>query len=265
MKGYPVIIILIIFLFFSGCTGGNQKGRDTLAPIITQVPSGEGTPEVSSPVSVPSQAYKTTNLVISAPNTYPVYGFTMDYPSEWSYKQEHSRSWRAGYNFSSPDDKSYVYVYVDDTSGSAYYWYNLTKWADNLIRARSFAYCHDNNGRPISCTPERTARDYYYLTLTSNEPVTISGSFEARKLIFKSNNDRYFGQDTYYIMHAGTMQRYNFTVPDHYEVGVKVNGPAYDYGVGGQGYIIDLYASPDQVDATSEIFDHMIKSFKVTS
>jgi hypothetical protein len=265
MKDYLVVIILIVILIFSGCTSGNQKGTGIPPPIITEVSHGNEMTEVSTTVSGPSQTYKKADLVISMTNTYPVYGFEIDYPSEWSYKQEHSKTWRAGYNFSSPDAKSHVFVYVDDTSGSAYYWYSIDKWADNLIRMMSLSYCHDSNGKPTECTPVQNARDYYHLTLMSNEPVTVPGCFEARKLIFKSNDDRYYGQDSIYIMHAGTMQRYNFTVPDHYEIGVKVAGPEYDYGVGGQGYIVELYAPADQVDATSEIFDHMIKSFKVTS
>ena len=265
MKGFPVILLLIAVLFFSGCTGGNQKAASTPPPVITEIPTTLETPAVVLTTTIPTQEYKTVNLVISAPNTYPVYGFTMDYPADWSYKQEHSKTWRAGYNFSGPDGGANVYVYVDDTSGSAFYWYNLSKWADNIVGSMSLAYCHDSNGRPMTCAPERNARDYYHAILISSEPYTIPGAFEARKMVFGSNDDRYYGKKTLYIMHAGAMQLYNFTVPDHYEVGKPVSGPAYSYGVGGQGYIIDFIAPSDHVAATSEIYEHMIKSLKVNT
>jgi hypothetical protein len=69
---------------------------------------------------------------------------------------------------------------------------------------------------------------------------------------------------TAYIMHIGKMQGYNFTVPGHTEVAVKVDGPVWDYGMDGQAYAIWLRTPKDQVNSTSDIFDHMIKSFEVT-
>ena len=98
----------------------------------------------------------------------------------------------------------------------------------------------------------------------SNDPVTIQGAFEARRLVFKSSDDRAFGEETVYVLHAGNMEGYNFTVPDHYEVGVRAAGPLWDYGIGGQGYLIDFYSPSDKVEATREIFSHMIDSFQVT-
>jgi hypothetical protein len=255
MKGYLFLIILIVTLIVAGCTTANQKAQATSTQTITQV---------STTVSTPSQTYKTVDLVITLPNIYPAYGFKMDYPSEWSYKQEHSKSWRAGYNFSSPDANSHVFIYVDDTSGTANYWYPINKWTDNVIKSLNYPYCLDNDAKPTACSSSANARDYHRRVLMSNDAVTIQGAFEARKLVFKSNDDPKYGQETLYVMHTGNMQGYNFTVPDHYEIGVKVDGPVWDYGVGGQGYIIDFYAPANQVDSTSEIFDHMIKSFKVT-
>jgi hypothetical protein len=255
MKYLPVIVLLVVALMTAGCTTENPKALAPSVQTITRVPAT---------VSPPSQTYKTVDLVITLPNIYPAYGFRMDYPSEWSYKQEHSKSWRAGYNFSSPDANSYVFVYVDDTSGTANYWYPLNKWTDNVIKSLKSPYCLDNDAKPKACSSSANARDYHRRILKGNDAVTIQGAFEARKLVFRSNDDPNYGQETVYVMHAGTMQGYNFTVPDHYEVGVKADGPVWDYGVGGQGYIIDFYAPADQVDSTSEIFDHMIKSFKVT-
>jgi hypothetical protein len=42
----------------------------------------------------------------------------------------------------------------------------------------------------------------------------------------------------------------------------KVNGAAWDYGMEGHAYAIVLYT--DQVNASSGIFDKMVKSFEVT-
>jgi hypothetical protein len=64
-------------------------------------------------------------------------------------------------------------------------------------------------------------------------------------------------------MHAGTMQGYNFTVPDHFEIARPVPGDVWDYGTGGQAYSITLVA-PTKKDSESPLYDHMITSFEVT-
>jgi hypothetical protein len=66
-------------------------------------------------------------------------------------------------------------------------------------------------------------------------------------------------------MHSGRMQGYNYTVPDHPEVAVIVDGPVWDYATGGQGYAIEFYSPADQIKDTSSIFSHMINSFEITT
>lgn len=267
MKASAVLLVLVCIaacLIIAGCTTPKTAEKE-LPPLITPTTPATTVPAVTTTVTtVPTQAYKSVDLAITLPNVYPVYGFRMDYPADWSYKQERTGSWRAGYNFSSPDKKSRVYVYVDDTSGTAYYWYPLRKWANNVIRELITPYCLDNSANPIECPSSANAREYHRRYVASDDAVVIQGAFEARRIIFKSDDDPHYGEETVYVLHAGKMQGYNFTVPDHYEIGVKVDGPVWDYSVGGQGYLIDFYAPADQVDSTREIFTHMINSFRVT-
>ena len=266
MKYVLLFILLVAVIIAAGCVGGNKETVSTPA----QTPTPTVIPQITTiqqmtVASKPTQNYKTADLVISL-NTNPTYGFKMDYPTEWTFERKHTSNWKAGYNFSSPDGKSYAFVYVDDTSGSAFYWYSINKWANNSIKSYTQSYCLDGVGNPMVwdyCQQPQTT--LYHPVLMSNDPVIIPGSFEARKLVFTSYDDRYYGQRTVYIMHSGRMQGYNFTIPDHTEVAVKVDGPVWDYGIGGQGYSIEFYSPADQMKNTSDIFNHMINSFEATT
>jgi hypothetical protein len=272
-------------------------------PAITGQPANMGTP-VSSPSQVqvttpavitpitfiptvkptPSQSYKTADLVMAL-NANPQYGFEMDYPSEWSYTKEKSNppygiktqspsdwssaekdiNWKTGYRFSSPDGKSYVYVLIDSLEGSALYLYPLDTWTNNTIAYMTESYCHDKDKNPTSECSEAKGSDILHRVLISNDPVTISGNVSARKLVFTSFEDVDAGWNTIYLMQVGPIQGYNFTVPDHYEVGKMVDGPVWDYGMGGSCYLIDFYTPTNQVNTTTDIFNHMIDSFQITS
>jgi len=266
MKYVLLFILLVAVIIAAGCVGGNKETVSTPA----QTPTPTVIPQITTiqqmtVASKPTQNYKTADLVISL-NTNPTYGFKMDYPTEWTFERKHTSNWKAGYNFSSPDGKSYAFVYVDDTSGSAFYWYSINKWANNSIKSYTQSYCLDGVGNPMVwdyCQQPQTT--LYHPVLMSNDPVIIPGSFEAHKLVFTSYDDRYYGQRTVYIMHSGRMQGYNFTIPDHTEVAVKVDGPVWDYGIGGQGYSIEFYSPADQMKNISDIFNHMINSFEATT
>jgi hypothetical protein len=132
-------------------------------------------------------------------------------------------------------------------------------WAENTIQAETeVSYCLDGAGNPGSCAPSATT--YLHRRLISNETVALSGNVKAYKMVFAPDiRDRQTseGTTTVYIMHVGKMQGYNFTVPHHPEV-------VWDYAMEGQAYSIRLRSPKDQMNATSDIFDHMIKSFEVT-
>ena len=258
-------ILIVGFLLISGCVNQQTTRPEvqTTAPIVSV--SGTPIPQIAVVSTTPSQNYKTADVVMTL-NTNPAYGFKMDYPTEWTYAKEHTRNWRAGYNFSSPDGKSHAFIYVNDASGSAYYWYSINKWANNTIKSYTEPYCLDGAGNPMVwdyC--QQPQIKLYHPVLNSNDPVIIPGSFEARKLVFTSYDDRYYGQRTVYIMHSGRMQGYNYTVPDHPEVAEKADGPVWDYGIGGQGYAIEFYSPADQMTKTSGIFSHIINSFEITT
>ncbi len=252
-----------------------------VAPVPSVVAPVKTIPTV---IPTPSQRYKTADLVMAL-NTNPAYGFKIDYPSNWSYTKKHSNppygskmdfssewssakehiNWKAGYKFSSPDGKAYVYVLIDDLDGTAYYLYPLDKWTNSTIKYMTQAYCHDDDKNPTSECSDARGSEFFHRVLISNDPVTLTGNVSARKLVFTSFEDEDAGWNTIYLMHAGTIQGYNFTAPDHYDVGVKVDGPVWDYGRGGACYLIDLYAPTCQVNATSDIFRHMINSFEITT
>jgi hypothetical protein len=266
MKYFVLIIVLVAVVLTVGCAADTKKTETTPAPTPALPVSSPVTtiPQVTSE-STPSEKYNTADLAMAL-NTNPVYGFKMDYPSEWTYAREPSKQWKIGYNFSSPDKKSHVYVFVNDASGSGQYWYPIQKWVNNTIKSYTEAYCHDGAGNPMDWDHcNQPNQKLYHPVLSSNDPVDIRGTFEARRLVFTSYDDRYYGQYTLYLMHSGRMQGFNYTVPDHPEVAVQVDGPAWDYGVGGQGYAIEFYSSPNQINTLSKIYRHMIESFEVTT
>jgi hypothetical protein len=271
MKYLLFFAVLVAAIITAGCVSENQNVVITPIPTTSQIPTTILTIIPQTTVVSPSlQNYKTADLALL--NTQPAYGFKMDYPSEWTYKVEHTSNWKAGYNFSSPDAKSNVYVYIDDGAGAGYYYYPLdeittntldkTSWANNVIKANMESYCLDGRGEPVNCGDIYS--NYYHRRLITNTTVVLSGNINARKLVFAPDARDTSYWSTYYLMHVGKMQGYNFTIPGHYEVAVKVDGPVWDYGMGGQAYAITLKTPNDQVNATSDIFDHMIKSFEVT-
>lgn len=295
MKYLLFALLLVAVLITAGCVGGNKNTAVTPAQTISQIltPIVTITPQTTA-VSTLSQAYKTADLVL--PNTQQTYGFKMDYPSDWSYKSEPTNTWGACYIFSSPDGKSNVNVYIDDNAGvggssgriylypqdvridenaaSGIYMYPLDTptqnsegvWTENIVTGMTGSYCHDGAGNPMTCKPSASGSDYYYRRLISNDAVTLSGNVKARKLVFAPDaRDKSGWWSAYYLMHVGNIQGYNFTAPGHYEVGVKVDGPVWDYGMGGKAYAIVLYTPNNQVKASSDIFDHMIKSFEIIS
>jgi hypothetical protein len=261
---YPVLIaVCLLLVLTAGCITVNTSPPATPVPSTppaTTVPAT--TVPLTTTVPTPSLSYKTADLVLFL-NTKPAYGFRIEYPADWTYKREPTRHWKAGYNFSSPDNTTTAGVFFSDQSGSGNYFYPLATWANNTIRSMTEPYCLDGAGNPLEwdyCTEHR--RVFYHPFLVSNEPVTIKGAFNARRLVFSSEDDENYGERTLYIMHSGQMEGYNYTVPGHPEVAVKVDGPAWDYGVNGQAYAIEFYAPPDKIDATSGIFAHMINSFE---
>jgi len=268
-----------------------SKSLNTSIPVSSvpqvQIPTPAvvaSTKTIPTIIPTPSQTYKTANLMMAF-NTNPVYGFKMDYPSNWSYSKEHSNpaygqkmdypsewssakeaiNWKAGYKFYSPDGKPYIYVLMDDLRGSAYYLYPLDKWTNNTIKYMTQPYCHDEDKNPTSACSDAKGSDFLHRVLFSNDPVIISGNVTARKLVFTSFEDEDAGWNTVYLMHFGPIQGYNFTAPNQYDVGVKVEGPVWDYGMGGSCYMIDFYTPTDQRNATSDIFHHMINSFEMTT
>ena len=280
-----IIMAIVIKPAITGKSANNDISVSSTPPVQITVPTVI-TPVVLIPTALPtpSQNYKTADLVIAL-NTNPAYGFKMDYPSKWSYTKEKSNppygikmqspsdwssaekdiNWKTGYRFSSPDGKSYVYVLIDSLEGSALYLYPLDIWTNNTIAYMTESYCHDKDKNPTSECSEAKGRDILHRVLISNEPVLVSGNVPARKLVFTSFEDEDAGWNTIYLMHAGPIQGYNFTVPDYYDVGKKVDGPVWDFGMGGSCYLIDFYTPTNQVNATSDIFNHMIDSFEITS
>ena len=292
MKHLLFIVFVVAALVTAGCVGGNQNTA-VATPQPTLQPTANTpamTPQATA-APAPSLTYKRAEF--SLLNANPAYGFTMDYPSDWMNSQQASNTWGGLYRFTSPDRKSGADVYIDDTggapgtltlyhypldvqmndnAGSGTHMYPLDTptqnsqgvWTDNIIKGLTAKYCLDGAGNPITCDSGTSASSYLYRKLISNDPVVLSGNVSSRKLVFAPDaRDTSGWWSTYYLMQVGNIQGYNFTVPGHYEVAEKVNGPAWDFGMGGHAYAIVLYT--DRADASGEIFDHMIKSFQVIS
>lgn len=289
MKQAPVIfaILALGMIMIMGCVQ-QDSGPTTVPPTQQTLPPTVVTVETPTPqmttVTPAVPEYKTAVLkdLLFGSGSNQQNGFVVDYPSSWTYGKERIswparaspvkeisgseriRYWRAVYNFSSPDKKLYARVYFDDVTGTGDYFYNLRTWADGVIREKTQRYCIDGAGSPLDLSYCSDARLFFNPVLVSNDPVAVNGSFEARRLVFTSYDDENYGRYTLYIMHSGTMQGYNFTIPDHPEVAVEVSGPAWDFGRGGQAYAVDFHTSLSQVNATSDTFSHMINSFEIT-
>jgi hypothetical protein len=286
MKKISVIFAVVILgiIVTGGCVQQNSNPQPV--PLTQQIaPQMVVSPEAVIPAmtvaTTPAAEYKTADVVFES-NTEPAAGFTMVYPSTWTHGperlswpsraspvyqvtgQDPIRYWKAVYNFSSPDKGSYAHVYFDDVTGTGDYFYNIHTWADGVIRVQTRPYCLDGAGNALDVNYCSDARVFFNPVVISDDPVPIKGSFEARKLVFTSPGDENYGSYTLYLMHTGQMQGYNFTVPDHPEVAVKVYGSAWDFGRGGQAYAIDFSSSADQVNTTADIYNHMIDSFKIT-
>jgi hypothetical protein len=291
MKHLLFIVVVVAALVTAGCVGQNQNAAVATPQPTLQAPANTPamTPQATA-APAPSLTYNKADF--SVLNSNPAYGFTMDYPSNWTGSQQTSNTWGGFYRFSSPDRKSGADVYIDDTggapgtltlyqyplgvqmsdnAGSGTHMYPLDTptqnsqgvWTDNIIKGLTAKYCLDGAGNPVTCGSGTSGSSYLYRRLVSNDPVSLSGYAAARKLVFAPDaRDTQGSWSTYYLLHAGTIQGYNFTVPGHYEVAHMVNGPVWDYGMGGHEYAIVLYT--DQVDASRDVFDHMIKSFQVT-
>jgi hypothetical protein len=281
---FLIIVALVVKPMIIG------KSANTGIPVSSAPHMQITTPTVVTPITIiptvkptPSQSYKTADLVMAS-NTNLPYGFKMDYPSKWSYTKEKSNpsygrkmefpsdwssarehiNWKGGYKFSSPDGKSYVYVLIDDLRGTAYYLYPLDKWTNNTIKYMTQSYCHDEDKNPTSECSDARGSEILHRVLISDDPVLLSENVSARKLVFSSFEDEDAGWNTIYLMQVGPIQGYNFTIPNGYGDGVKVDGPVWDYGVGGSCYLIDFYTPTDQVNTTADIFRHMINSFEIT-
>jgi hypothetical protein len=256
-------VMIIALVVVSGC--GSQPTGNTTEQNATPAVTNPNTtmPKVTA---TPTQRYKTVTIIIK-PETKPAtaaFGFTMDYPSEWTYIRERSSDWSAVFNFSNPDDESQVHVNIANEAGSATHMEPLTMWATQTIADITQPYCHDGAGNRIACSPTEPGNAYHHLVVVSNDPARISGSNEARKLVFTAVDDEAYGIKTIYLMYAGKIKGFNYTVPYHYETAVKVNGSAWDYGMGGMRYKMTFYTPADQVNATQDLFRHMINSFKIT-
>ena len=55
------------------------------------------------------------------------------------------------------------------------------------------------------------------------------------------------------------MQKFNYTIPNHIDNAEKEDGPSWDFGIGGQSYIIGFKTPP----VSSDIINHMITSFEI--
>ncbi|MCX6688297.1 MAG: hypothetical protein NTZ39_01140 [Methanoregula sp.] len=266
MKHWRIVGILVVMMIgialLSGCV--NQP---TDQPNVQNTTPTVVAPVVTIPMAISNatQTYKTANvsIVLNTKPRTPAFGFKMDYPSNWSFVKEDPYDWSAEYNFTSPDGESQVYVNIANDAVSSAHLDPLDIWATETINGLTQPYCHDGAGNRRACSPTEPGNAYHRLVLINNSHVTIPGSFDARKLAFTSNDDMTYGSKTVYLMHAGKMKGYNFTAPYHYETAVKVDGPAWDYGMGGLRYMVTLYTPREQVNATSGIFSHMINSFKI--
>jgi hypothetical protein len=268
MKYLVVAIILMVSLaVIVGCTEteGTKALNSTESPaseVSSAVVATSSTilPVTLVPTTTPEKQliYKTASEELMLPNANG-YGFKIDYPSNWSFKQEHTHGgWDAGYNISSPDEKSYMWIGITSSAGSGDYYYPLYVLTPNALEHKTWeSNIIEGYIIPSSIPPD-------YSRLISNTSITLSGGVQARKIVFGPYKDftayRYW--DTYYIMHTKNMQGYNFTVPNHFEVATQVTGDVWDYGMGGFGYMIFIH-TPRKDDLDSPIYEHMIQSFKI--
>jgi hypothetical protein len=296
IAGIIGILVIAAGIYFVGLpliSGSNgtvsnlQQSTILSSPTLTQLPitistkttstptSAHATTEQTTALSTPTQTYKNADLTLSL-NTRPVYGFSMDYPSDWTYKREHTKTFTTGYNFSSPDERSFVFVGMSNGAGSGDYFYPLydgsetaldkTSWENNIIKGMTVsAYCNDGRGIPASCVSSLPSSAYYYMRLLNKETIILAGDVKARKIVFAPDirDVSTYWWETDYIMQVGEMQGYNFTVPGHFEVAKTVSGDVWDYGMGGTAYLISI-VTPSKKESGSPIYDHMIKSFEVT-
>lgn len=276
MKRTLSLLVLIILLASAGCFNMNTTSSTAPPPIVTHPLTETFATTVQAAVpSTPSHMYKNADLALSL-NSRPVYGFRMDYPSDWTYRREHTKIFNTGYNFSSPDRRSFVFVGFSNGAGSGEYYYPLygisetalekTSWENNIIKGMIVsAYCNDGRGFPAACVSSLPSSAYYYMRLISNDTVFLTGNIKARKIAFAPDirDISTFWWETDYIMHVGKMQGYNFTEPQHFEVARPVSGDVWDYGMGGSAYLISI-VTPTRKDSESPLYDHMIKSFEVT-
>ncbi len=264
---YFLAIVVIAVLITAGCS---TKGTETtVSPAQTPMiisPVQSPVPDISHVTVAPasSPTYKTAREVWEL-NKYPQYGFIMDYPTDWAYSRMDTLSFKGGYLFSKTGEnflypKSYALLYFDDRSDYGYS-EPMGEWINNT---RAQPYCNDGAGHRMRQDDCPSRQRMYYPFLASDEPVTINGTVEARKLVFRSEDDRNYGELTVYLMYAGRMQGYNYTIPGEKASAVKVDGPVWDYARGGQRYAIEFYSDTDQMNTTSALFDHMINSFEPT-
>ena len=148
MKYLLFILALMAVVITAGCIGGNTSPQPLTSPLTT---IDQTTPLAPRSTALPAEspAYKNADLVLTL-NTQPTYGFKMDYPSEWTYKKEHTRDYYAGYNFSSPDERSYVFVGFANGAGSGDYFYPLSTTTETSLDKTSWEY-------NVTCTPSRLA------------------------------------------------------------------------------------------------------------
>ena len=279
------VVLICVTLFFVIQTGSTNS-QNVPATSDNQTYSTP-TPRVISEttiqqISEKSVIYSTSDLVIGPGSTAS--RFKMDYPSEWTYMREQvsqsplssliktgsafvgitddTKIWDTIFIYSSPDRKSHAYVYFHDYSGSTVYWYSIDSWANATITGLTKTYCFDDGSNPISqerCSVNQ--KTIYNRVLISNDPVVIKGSIAARKLVFKSNDDKNNGQYTIYLIHAGSMQGYRYIVPGSRMV--KVDGIVWDRGIGGYIYAIEFFSPENQLNSTTDIFNHMVNSFEI--
>src|SRR4030042_6102975 len=221
MKHTSIIFAVVIMgiIVIGGCVQQNPVSPPVPSPQQTPptvVPTGTPVTQTTT-VTAPVPEYKTADLDAGYGAT-PAHGFTMDYPSSWTYAkvrlswpsraspvqeikgQDRVRYWRTVYNFSSPDKRLYAHVYFDDVTGTGDYFYNMRTWADGVIREKTLSYCVDGAGNPLDDNSCSGARVFYSPVLVSNDPVTLQGSFEARNLVFTSYDDENSGWVNLYML-----------------------------------------------------------------
>ena len=278
-------VLLICVTLFYVIQTGSTNSQNVPATSGNQTYSTP-TPMVISETTIQQKSgqsviYSTSDLV-TGPGS-KASRFKMDYPSEWTYIREQvspsplsslikngsafisatddTKIWDTIFNFSSPDGKSHVYVYFHDYSGSIAYWYPIDSWANATITGLTKTYCVDDAGNPIHqerCSVNQET--IYNRVLISNDPVSIKGSLAARKLVFKSTDDKNNGQYTLYLIHSGSIQGYRNIVPGRI---VETDGIVWDRGIGGYIYAVEFFFPENQLNSTTDILNHMVNSFEI--